>query len=94
MRDKELDEIAATLFPSAHKLILTRPTNPRAASLDTLKRLAASYSFDSSPIFKESPAEALRVAVDSTPPGGIICITGSLYLVGEVKTLIAQGGQG
>jgi dihydrofolate synthase/folylpolyglutamate synthase len=94
MRDKELDEIAATLFPLAHKLILTRPTNPRAAALDALQRLAAAYSVDSSPIFKESPAEALREAVDSTPPGGIVCITGSLYLVGEVKTLIAQSGPG
>jgi dihydrofolate synthase/folylpolyglutamate synthase len=89
MRDKELDEIAATLFQSAHKLILTRPTNPRAATLDTLQKLAASYGAGGSPLSDESPAEALRLAVDSTPPGGIICVTGSLYLVGEVKTLLA-----
>jgi dihydrofolate synthase/folylpolyglutamate synthase len=97
MRDKELDEIAATLFPPAHKLILTRPTNPRAAALDTLQRLAASYSVDNSPGFHESPAEALRVAVQRTPSEGIVCVTGSLYLVGEVKTILArrrQGGQG
>ncbi|HEY0097402.1 MAG TPA: folylpolyglutamate synthase/dihydrofolate synthase family protein [Pyrinomonadaceae bacterium] len=94
MRDKELDEIAATLFPAAHRLILTRPANARAATLDTLKRLAASHSVDSSPIFTSSPVEALRVAVESTPPEGIVCITGSLYLVGEVKSLNARREQG
>ena len=94
MRDKELDEIAATLFSAAHKLILTRPTNPRAASLDTLRRLAASYGAGDSTISGASPAEALREALERTPPEGIICVTGSLYLVGEVKTLIAQSGRG
>jgi dihydrofolate synthase/folylpolyglutamate synthase len=94
MRDKELDEIAATLFPAAHKLILTCPTNPRTASLDTLKRLAALHDVDASPIFNASPAAALRVAEKCTPPEGIICITGSLYLVGEVKSLYARREQG
>jgi dihydrofolate synthase/folylpolyglutamate synthase len=94
MRDKELDEIAATLFPAAHKLVLTRPTNPRAASLDTLARLASLHAVDSSPSSTSTPAEALRVGVEHTPPEGIICITGSLYLVGEVKSLKAQGDQG
>src|SRR5205085_1532594 len=40
MRDKDLREIAATLFPVAQKLILTQPTNPRAAAPETLARLA------------------------------------------------------
>jgi dihydrofolate synthase/folylpolyglutamate synthase len=90
MRDKELDEIAATLFPAAHELILTRPTNARAASLDTLEQLAASHGVNSSPFFASTPAEALRVAAERTPHGGIICVTGSLYLIGEVKSLIAR----
>lgn len=91
MRDKELEEIAATLFPAADKLILTRPTNVRAASLDTLARLAASHGISGSPISISSPAEALRAATQHTPPFGIVCITGSLYLVGEVKGLIERG---
>ncbi|HEY1403876.1 MAG TPA: folylpolyglutamate synthase/dihydrofolate synthase family protein [Pyrinomonadaceae bacterium] len=92
MRDKDLDEIAATLFPAAHKLILTRPTNPRAAALDALERLAAAQDGDKTPVLSESPADALRAAEACTPPEGIICVTGSLYLVGEVKSLIARRG--
>jgi len=101
MRDKELDEIAATLFPAADKLILTRPTNPRAATLDALTQLAASHGINNSthgvnnnsPMLVESPAEALRVAEELTPADGVVCITGSLYLVGEVKSVIAQRGR-
>lgn len=94
MRDKELEEIAATLFPAAHRLVLTRPANSRAAALDTLERLAASHGVDGSPITAASPAEALRVAGEITPPEGIVCITGSLYLVGEVKSLFVRREQG
>jgi len=88
MRDKELDEIAATLFPASDKLILTRPTNARAATLDALARLVAAQG--RSPVLSETPERALRAAEACTPPGGIICVTGSLYLVGEVKSLIAR----
>ncbi|HKP72243.1 MAG TPA: cyanophycin synthetase, partial [Pyrinomonadaceae bacterium] len=94
MRDKDLDEIAATLFPAADKLILTRPTNPRAATPDSLRRLVTPQSGHSQPALVSSPEEALRVAERITPPEGIICVTGSLYLVGEVKSLIARRGRG
>lgn len=94
MRDKDLDEITATLFPAADKLILTRPTNPRAATLDALNDLVAAQGINCETIATSSPAEALSVAQAITPPEGIICVTGSLYLVGEVKSLIAQRTQG
>jgi dihydrofolate synthase/folylpolyglutamate synthase len=93
MRDKDLDEIAATLFPAAGELIFTRPTNPRAATLDALARLAAAQRIGRPPILFESPAAALRVAEACTPPEGIVCVTGSLYLVGEIRSLIAARGQ-
>jgi len=97
MRDKDLNEIAATLFPASARLILTRPTNPRAATLDALARLVAAQGIsriNNPPVLVESPVDALRAAEACTPPEGIICITGSLYLVGEVKSFNALGGQG
>jgi len=32
--------------------------------------------------------DALTIARSVTPPGGLVCVSGSLYLVGEVKGLI------
>ncbi|HJU56495.1 MAG TPA: Mur ligase family protein [Pyrinomonadaceae bacterium] len=88
MRDKALTEIAATLFPAATHLILTQSANPRAASLETLSQLVP-QGFDSSRItLAPSAAEAINAARAETPPAGIICVTGSLYLVGEVQGLL------
>jgi len=88
MRDKDLNEIAATLFPIAQHLILTQPSNPRAATLETLARLVP-HDFDSSRItLAPSATEALSAARAQTPPGGIICVTGSLYLIGEVQSYL------
>ncbi len=88
MRDKQVQEIAATLFPSAHRIILTRPDNVRAASVETLAR-AVPASLDSSTITLAPTArEALQAARALTPEGGVICVTGSLYLVGEAKSIL------
>jgi dihydrofolate synthase/folylpolyglutamate synthase len=90
MRDKALEEIAATLFPAANHLILTEPDNPRAARTEEIKR-AVPPDIDSSRItLVPSPIEALRRARGLTPPHGLILITGSLYLVGEIKGALRE----
>lgn len=91
MRDKDLAEIAATLFPIAQRLILTQIANPRAATSETLARLV-SQGFDSSRIMlAPSASEALNMARARTAPTGLICVTGSLYLIGEVQSIISIG---
>jgi dihydrofolate synthase / folylpolyglutamate synthase len=88
MRDKDLAEIAATLFSVAQHLILTGVSNPRAATPEMLARFVPT-DFDSDSItLASSSIEALDTAYRETPPGGLICITGSLYLVGEAIQMI------
>jgi dihydrofolate synthase/folylpolyglutamate synthase len=90
MRDKDLTEIAAALFPVAHHLILTLIDNPRAATPDTLHALVP-LSFDPSKVsLAPSSSEALQMARDLTLHDGMICVTGSLYLVGEIKSLLSR----
>jgi dihydrofolate synthase/folylpolyglutamate synthase len=90
MRDKDLALIASTLFPIARHLILTRPANPRAATLETLAQLVP-QGFDSSRItLAPSVIEALHMAQAQTHLDGIICVTGSLYLIGEVQEALSQ----
>jgi dihydrofolate synthase/folylpolyglutamate synthase len=67
MRDKALEEIAATLFPAASRLIFTQPSNPRSATPEEIARAAAAATItsgiDSSRIkLVPSPAEALKLA--------------------------------
>ncbi len=90
MRDKEIADIAAALFPAAARLVLTRVDSPRTAEPLALAGFVP-RGFDSSRVrLADSAADALRAAYDATPPEGLICVTGSLYLIGEIKTLLAD----
>jgi dihydrofolate synthase / folylpolyglutamate synthase len=88
MNDKRLAEIAAILFPAADQLVLTRPDNPRAAAIDKLRYLAESILEQQKIISTRSVSDALQKAREVTPAEGLICVTGSLYLVGEVKGIM------
>ncbi len=87
MRDKEIAEIASFLFPLALNVVLTDPENSRAMSYEEiLEQIPAVIS--RSNIFATNRVEnALTIAETVTPDDGIILVTGSLYLVGEVKRL-------
>jgi dihydrofolate synthase/folylpolyglutamate synthase len=87
MKDKKLDEIAVLLFPVAWHLILTEPDNPRAARIDDLQRLAEGIVDPQSVIAGGSVSAAIGLAMKVTPPDGVILVSGSLYLVGEVRGL-------
>ncbi len=87
MRDKQLEPIGEILFPCASMLILTTIDNPRSATLERLREVADRFA-RGRVLTSESSAAALNVARAETPPDGLICIAGSLYLVGELRPLI------
>ena len=89
MRDKQLDQIGEILFPVADVLILTPVENPRSASMEMLRPVAGRFA-RGAVIETDSSAEALRLAVAKTPREGLICIAGSLYLIGEVRPSILK----
>lgn len=85
MRDKELEEIGRVLFPAARHLVLTSPVSPRAAPVERLLRAVPVPPSSSTIALAPSSRDAMTIARTHTPPDGLICVTGSLYLVGEVK---------
>jgi dihydrofolate synthase / folylpolyglutamate synthase len=96
LRDKNLREMAQILFPlfdsssdRPHDHIIFAPIdNPRAASLDDL--LAVAHSLDIPAHAAPHLAAALAQARTVTPPDGLIIATGSVYLVGEIRSLAVQ----
>lgn len=84
MSDKKLDRLGEILFPLADNLLLTAIDNPRTASLASLAEIASRFSTGSVSSFNKV-RDALRAALRNTPREGMICVTGSLYLIGEWK---------
>ena len=89
MRDKNLREMLTTLLPAADQVILTTFANARAANAETLLREMPADFPTGKVTFATSAGEALRNALEQTPPAGVVCVTGSLYLVGEIQKLLA-----
>jgi dihydrofolate synthase/folylpolyglutamate synthase len=79
MADKDARGILAALRPLAARFILTAPANPRAAAPETLRELLpAATRVD----IARSPREALLAV--SGDRDGLVCVAGSLSLVGDV----------
>ena len=89
MRDKDLSEIASIIFPLAENLILTRAGNPRSTAPEKLREFVP-QDFPTEKVFvTESVPEAIKKAREIAAPEDLICVTGSLYLVGEAKSIIS-----
>jgi len=88
MRDKAVAEMLACLFPKADKVILTTLDNPRANSVTELLA-ALPEDVAQAKIIKSSRLDdAIELAQRATPANGIICITGSLHLVGTIQEML------
>ena len=83
MRDKAVDEIAGLLFPRVSVVILTMPAQPRAISAPLLAEMTAHHARRAEVV--PDPAQALTRALELASPEDVIFITGSLYLVGELR---------
>jgi dihydrofolate synthase/folylpolyglutamate synthase len=83
MRDKAVDEIAGLLFPRASVVILTAPAQSRAVSAPLLAEMTRHHARHAEVV--PDPAQALERALELASPSDVIFITGSLYLVGELR---------
>lgn len=83
MRDKAVDEVAGLLFPLAAEIIFTQPDNPRAVSARQLAQIAGHHAARFLTI--DNAETALDHALALAGPADAIFITGSLYLVGQLR---------
>lgn len=85
--DKDVDGIFDALLPLVDYLIAAQAVHPRALAPDEIAAIARRKAF-TGPIEQIPQAEAaLRRASELVGPDGLICTTGSLFLVGEMRTV-------
>jgi dihydrofolate synthase/folylpolyglutamate synthase len=91
MRDKAIREITEILFPIARHVIVTHANNPRSAGPDEIRQAAARVAAGIDIVEAENVASALNRARNVAGPGGLVVVTGSIYVVGEaMRTLGAS----
>jgi dihydrofolate synthase/folylpolyglutamate synthase len=85
MRDKAVDEIAGILFPLASELILTAPDNARALRPEAVQEIAGEIAGRGH--ISPDVSAALHHVRAGASEDDVIIITGSLFLVGEARSL-------
>jgi len=85
LRDKPVAEMAQILFPLFDQVIIPPIHTSRAAALADL--LAAAETTGTHAVAADSVQQALQLARQSAD-GGVVVVSGSVYLVGEARTLL------
>jgi dihydrofolate synthase/folylpolyglutamate synthase len=83
MRDKAIAETTEILFPDAAAVILTQTNQARAAAAETIRDISS--HLNDRLLVEPSPSDALSRAIDMASPEDIIFVTGSLFLVGDLR---------
>ena len=91
LRDKAVDEISGILFPHAEEVVFTEPRTSRAISASQLSEIAAHHAAHSSVI--ADAEQALDYLLSKTTPEDAVFVTGSLYLVGQIRHYWKQRAQ-
>jgi dihydrofolate synthase/folylpolyglutamate synthase len=90
MADKDVSEMAGSLFPLAREVVLTRVGMERAADPGDLAVRAGGLAARA--LREPDIATALQRARALARPGATVVVAGSLYLVGAVLALLQSEG--
>jgi len=87
--DKPYKAMLAALIPVTQKVIFTRPKIDRGLPPETL--LAEARQYGKEMMLLEDVQQAVQQAVNQAAPNDVICVAGSLYVVGEARASLSQG---
>ena len=86
MRDKDINEIGKVISNIADTVVTTQVSdNPRVISADIIKNTWMDIC--QNVVACPNPEEAITKEIENASPTDLICITGSLYLVGQALEL-------
>jgi dihydrofolate synthase/folylpolyglutamate synthase len=86
LKDKPIAELGQILFPLFRNVVLTPVDSPRGATVDDM--LAAARSTGSTVEVANDAVSAVERALHITPADGLVVVTGSVYLVGQVRPML------
>lgn len=87
MGDKDFQACVGNIVSICYRMIFTRPESTRSATPEQLL-LSLSGSTKDKCLSSSSVQEALALAFDLAGPKDLICVAGSLYLVGKARSIL------
>jgi dihydrofolate synthase/folylpolyglutamate synthase len=86
LADKDYPAMFRTLLPLARGFVTITPDSPRAMSATALADYLQSLSVQAIPC--GSTQEGLTRVLELAKPEDVVCVCGSLYMIGEVRHLL------
>jgi dihydrofolate synthase/folylpolyglutamate synthase len=86
--DKDIDGMLRELLPFVHRVIVTQTQHPRAAEVQSLREALLAQGCE--PLSICNVAEALECALRLAQKRDLVCATGSLFVVAEVREAWAR----
>ena len=86
--DKPYQGMLKALLPHCSRVIVTQPVINRALPVEKLAAFARTTPAEV--VIIPKVAEAVKFALETTPAADAVCIAGSLYVVGEAKSALAD----
>lgn len=83
--DKDMAGVVGALVRAADSVVAVRPSSERAADPEAIIRLATARRAEAA----ASVAGAIARARELAGPAGLVCVAGSLYLVGPARQYVA-----
>jgi dihydrofolate synthase/folylpolyglutamate synthase len=90
LKDKNIEEMLKSLIEIAHIIIFTQSENPRASEPEHLASIASNCGFKGKIMMEPSLEKAIITAFEKVNKKDIVCISGSLFTVGEARTLFLK----
>ena len=92
-RDKHVDAMMSILAPHFDHIFLTQyARSSRCASQIRLESAVRASQVNASTVFTSDPAEAWKRAEHRAGIDDLICVTGSVFLAGEIREICLPGG--
>lgn len=88
LADKEVEKMVKVITPDAYKVYALTPLSTRAENASELKKVIDKYNDNC--IAYESYEEALKSAVTEADDDDMILVSGSLYMIGDMRKKIRK----
>ncbi|EQK44970.1 bifunctional FolC family protein [[Clostridium] bifermentans ATCC 19299] len=88
LEDKDIESVLDLLIPKFNRVITTTPDNPRAIDANKLKEKIERYNIEVT--CKPNIKEAVDYALEISNKDDVIISAGSLYMIGNVRTIIVN----
>lgn len=90
LADKAQEEMLRDLLGLSDCIFLTKPAEKRTENWAELAALAMKINPAAKVVSGENPREMLQKALAILPEKGVLCITGSLYLLGDLRRFLKE----